>query len=59
MPWHFGWLGFATGGTANRLTGVALDPNCMIPESKVLTCGLRKGRLERSEADGRRSPAGA
>jgi formate dehydrogenase major subunit len=45
LPWHFGWLGFATGGVANRLTNVALDPNCMIPESKVLTCGLRKGRL--------------
>lgn len=59
LPWHFGWLGYATGGVANRLTGIALDPNCMIPESKVLTCGLRKGRLERSGANGRRTPAGA
>jgi formate dehydrogenase major subunit len=58
LPWHFGPLGFATGDAANRLTGIALDPNCMIPESKVLTCGLRKGRLERSGANGR-SPAGA
>jgi formate dehydrogenase major subunit len=59
MPYHFGWLGFATGGVANRLTGIAFDPNCMIPESKVLTCGLRGGRLERGRADGRRTPAGA
>ena len=59
LPWHFGWLGYATGGVANRLTNVALDPNCMIPESKVLTCGLRKGRLPRSEANGGRTPAGA
>lgn len=52
IPWHYGWLGFSTGGVANRLTGIFCDPNCMIPESKVLTCGLRKGRLNGRDGDG-------
>ena len=42
IPWHFGWKGFATGDVANHLTSIAMDPNCMIHEGKVLTCGLKK-----------------
>ncbi len=47
MPWHFGWSGFATGDIANVLTAVIGDPNTSMHENKALTCGLRKGRLER------------
>jgi formate dehydrogenase major subunit len=47
MPWHFGWIGYATGDVANVLTSVVGDPNTSIHENKALTCSLRKGRLRR------------
>jgi formate dehydrogenase major subunit len=47
MPFHFGWSGYATGDIANVLTSVVGDPNTTMHEGKALTCGLRKGRLER------------
>jgi formate dehydrogenase major subunit len=50
MPWSFAWAGYATGDIANVLTSVVGDPNTSIHENKALTCGLRKGRLARSEA---------
>ena len=45
MPWHFGWLGYATGDIVNTLTAVVGDPNTTIHEGKAFTCDLRKGRL--------------
>jgi formate dehydrogenase major subunit len=53
MPWHFGYVGYATGSIANELTSVVGDPNTSIHEGKALTCALRKGRLRETE----RSPA--
>lgn len=52
MPWHYGWIGYATGAVANTLTSVVGEPNTSIHENKSLTCNLRKGRLRGREADG-------
>ncbi len=50
MPYHFGSQGLVTGEGANDLFGVALDPNVLIPESKVATCDVRAGRRPRGAA---------
>ncbi len=42
MPWHFGYKGFVTGGTANRLTPHIGDANTMIPEYKAFLCNVRR-----------------
>ena len=42
MPWHFGYKGFATGDTANRLTPHIGDANTMIPEYKAFLCNIRR-----------------
>jgi formate dehydrogenase major subunit len=44
MPWHFGWLGYATGDVANTLTSIVGDPNSTIHEGKAFTCNVRPGR---------------
>jgi formate dehydrogenase-N alpha subunit len=41
MPWHFGYKGFATGDTANRLTPHIGDANTTIPEYKAFLCNVR------------------
>jgi hypothetical protein len=43
LPYHWGSRGLTTGGSANDLTHVALDPNTHIQE-KVSTCDIRAGR---------------
>jgi formate dehydrogenase major subunit len=47
MPYHWGSVGVVTGESANDLFGVALDPNVLIQESKVVTCDIRPGRRPR------------
>jgi formate dehydrogenase major subunit len=47
MPWHFGWLGYASGDIVNTLSAVVGDPNTTIHEGKAFTCNVRKGRLVR------------
>jgi formate dehydrogenase major subunit len=47
MPWHFGWLGYASGDIANTLSAIVGDPNTTIHEGKAFTCNVRKGRLQR------------
>lgn len=42
MPWHFGFKGFATGDTANRLTPHVGDANSTIPEYKAFLCNVRR-----------------
>jgi formate dehydrogenase-N alpha subunit len=42
MPWHFGYKGYATGDTANRLTPHIGDANTMIPEYKAFLCNVRR-----------------
>jgi formate dehydrogenase major subunit len=44
LPYHYGTGGLAHGDSPNDLVSLALDPNCHIQESKVLTCDVRAGR---------------
>jgi formate dehydrogenase major subunit len=47
LPYHWGTRGLTTGGAANDLTHMALDPNVHIQEVKALTCDIRPGRRPR------------
>jgi formate dehydrogenase major subunit len=47
LPYHWGSRGLTTGGSANDLTHMALDPNVHIQEVKALTCDIRPGRRPR------------
>ncbi len=42
MPYHWGYTGLATGGSANELTPPVGDANTMIPETKAFLCNVRK-----------------
>jgi len=42
LPWHWGYLGLATGDSANQLTPHVGDANTMIPEYKAFLCQVRK-----------------
>ena len=44
MPWHFGYKGIVTGGTANRLTPHIGDANTNIPEYKAFLCDVRRAK---------------
>jgi formate dehydrogenase major subunit len=46
-PYHWGSVGVVTGDSTNDLFGVALDPNVLIQETKVVTCDIRPGRRPR------------
>ncbi|MDX6452686.1 MAG: formate dehydrogenase major subunit [Gaiellaceae bacterium] len=47
LPYHWGQRGLTTGGAANDLTHMALDPNVHIQEVKAHTCDIRPGRRPR------------
>jgi formate dehydrogenase major subunit len=47
LPYHWGQRGLTTGGGANDLTHMALDPNVHIQEVKALSCDIRPGRRPR------------
>jgi len=47
LPYHWGSRGLTTGGSANDLTAIVLDPNVHISEYKALTCDIRPGRRPR------------
>jgi formate dehydrogenase major subunit len=47
LPFHWGTRGLTTGGSANDLAHMALDPNVHIQEVKALTCDIRPGRRPR------------
>jgi len=42
IPWHFGYVGLATGDSANNLTPHVGDANTMIPEYKAFLCNVTK-----------------
>ena len=42
LPWHYGFIGRATGCSANFLTHDIGDANTMIPEYKAFLCDIRK-----------------
>lgn len=44
LPWHFGWLGYASGDVVNELSALVADPNVTIHEGKVFTCDVRAGK---------------
>ncbi len=50
LPYHWGSRGLTTGGSANDLLHLALDPNVHIMETKGLTCDIRPGRRARGPA---------
>jgi formate dehydrogenase major subunit len=50
LPYHWGTRGLTTGGSANDLFHLALDPNVHIQEVKAATCGIRPGRRPRGAA---------
>ncbi len=43
IPWHFGFVGLATGDSANILTDAVGDANTHIPEYKAFLCNIEKG----------------
>jgi formate dehydrogenase major subunit len=47
LPYHWGPRGLTTGGAANDLSHMALDPNVHIQEVKALSCDIRPGRRPR------------
>ena len=50
LPFHWGSRGLVTGGSANDLFPLALDPNVHIQETKAASCDIRPGRLPRGAA---------
>jgi formate dehydrogenase major subunit len=50
LPYHWGSRGLTTGGTANDLFPLALDPNVHIQEVKAASCDIRPGRRPRGRA---------
>jgi formate dehydrogenase major subunit len=44
LPYHWGSHGIVTGGSANDLFPIVLDPNVHIQEVKAATCDVRPGR---------------
>jgi formate dehydrogenase major subunit len=47
LPYHWGQRGLVTGGAANDLAHMTLDPNVHIQEVKGFTCDIRPGRRPR------------
>ncbi len=47
MPWHWGYKGLVTGGSANELTPPVGDANTMIPETKAFLCNIRQFDAEK------------
>jgi formate dehydrogenase major subunit len=44
MPWHWGYMGIATGDVTNNISSFVGDPNVTIHEGKAFTADIRKGR---------------
>jgi anaerobic selenocysteine-containing dehydrogenase len=42
LPWHWGFKGIVTGGSANILTPAVGDANTAIPETKAFLCRIEK-----------------
>jgi formate dehydrogenase major subunit len=50
LPYHWGSRGLTTGGAANDLAHMALDPNVHIQEVKAFSCDIQPGRRPRGHA---------
>ncbi len=42
LPWHWGYMGLATGDSANLLTPYVGDPSTTMPEFKTFLCNVRR-----------------
>jgi formate dehydrogenase major subunit len=47
LPYHWGTRGLTTGGAANDLSSIVLDPNVHIQEVKAFSVGIKPGRRPR------------
>ena len=47
LPYHWGTRGLRTGGAANDLAPIVLDPNVHIQEVKAFSVGIAPGRRPR------------
>jgi formate dehydrogenase major subunit len=47
LPYHFGYTGLVRDGVVNDLVPLVGDPNVQIPEFKVMTGSIVKGRVRR------------
>ncbi|MDQ6694839.1 MAG: formate dehydrogenase, partial [Chloroflexota bacterium] len=45
LPIHFGYSGEVTGGQANELIPIIVEPNVSMHEGKSFVCEVKKGRL--------------
>ncbi len=50
LPYHWGSRGLTTGGSANDLFPLVLDPDVHIQEVKAASCDIRPGRRPRGRA---------
>ena len=50
LPYHWGTRGLVTGGAANDLSSIVLDPNVHIQEVKAFSVGIKPGRRPRGAA---------
>jgi formate dehydrogenase major subunit len=50
LPYHWGSRGLTTGGSANDLSSIVLDPNVQIQEVKAFSVGIKPGRRPRGKA---------
>jgi formate dehydrogenase major subunit len=50
LPYHWGSRGLTTGGAANDLSSIVLDPNVHIQEVKAFSVGIKPGRRPRGKA---------
>jgi formate dehydrogenase major subunit len=42
LPWHWGYMGIATGDVSNNLTSFVGDPNVSIHEGKTFVCNIER-----------------
>jgi formate dehydrogenase major subunit len=57
IPFHWSFAGETTGGQANDLTSIMLDPNVSMHETKAFVCNVRAGRLEPGQDEKPLEPA--
>ena len=51
LPYHWGYKGLVTGGSANDLVAISEEPNVRIMETKALVCNLKRSRTAPIEAE--------
>ena len=51
LPYHWGYKGLVTGGSANDLVAISEEANVRIMETKALVCNLKRSRTAPIEAE--------